>query len=61
MGQTEKAQMYGELLNKHTRLSNQISEIKGQNIDLSKEQLKKIEQLKFEQIKVMNDINKLLS
>ena len=61
MNTTQKAQMYGDLLNQHTRLGNKISEIKGQSIDLSKEQLKEIKNLQNQQLQVMNAINKLMS
>lgn len=61
MNQEEKAQKYGELLNWHTRIGNQISEIKGQSIELSKEQITKVKELQAKQIEIMNSINKLLS
>ena len=38
MNDIQKANIYGQLLNEHTRLHNQINEIKGQNNDLSKGQ-----------------------
>lgn len=56
-----KANLYGQLLNEHRRLHNLINEIKGQNIDPSKKDLDKIKQLENQQIKIMNDINRLLS
>jgi hypothetical protein len=61
MNNEEKAQAYGQLLNHHTRISNMISEIKGRNIEPTKSDLKEIDHLKNEQIKIMNSINKLLS
>ena len=61
MTQEEKAQQYGNLLNQHTRIGNQISEIKGQDIELNKQQLAKIQELQNQQILVMNTINRLLS
>jgi uncharacterized membrane protein (DUF106 family) len=60
MTEQEKAQMYGDLLNSHTRIGNQISEIKGESIDLSEQQLKKIKELQDKQIQIMNSINNLL-
>lgn len=57
----QKAQIYGELLNEHTRLSNKISEIKGQNLELNNEQKKLVDQFQNRQIQIMADINKLLS
>jgi len=45
MTNEQKAQQYGELLNEHTRLGNQINEIKGQSIDLNQNQLSQIGRL----------------
>ena len=61
MNQEQKAQAYGELLNEHTRVGNKISEIKGQDIEMNKEQLKKIEELQNRQVQIMYQINKLMS
>lgn len=61
MNNEEKAQMYGQLLNQHTKLGNKISEIKGRNLEPTKSDLKEIQFLQNEQIKIMNSINKLLS
>ena len=61
MNQNEKAQRYGELLNEHTRLSNQISSIKGEDIELNKSQLDRIKSLQNRQLQVMDEINRLLS
>jgi hypothetical protein len=61
MTNEQKAQMYGDLLNQHTRISNKISSIKGESIELNQEQLNEIQKLQNQQIKIMNDINKLLS
>jgi hypothetical protein len=41
MNETQKAEIYGQLLNDHTRLHNQIQEIKGQNLELNQEQIGK--------------------
>jgi hypothetical protein len=61
MTQEEKAQQYGNLLNQHTRISNMISEIKGQDIELNPKQLSKIRELQNQQVLIMNTINRLLS
>jgi hypothetical protein len=61
MNQEQKAQAYGELLNEHTRVGNRISEIKGQDIEMNKEQLKKIQELENRQVQIMYQINKLMS
>jgi len=61
MDNEQKAKMYGQLLNEHTRLQNEISSIKGESIDLNQQQLNKIKELQQRQMKIMNQINRLLS
>jgi hypothetical protein len=61
MNDIHKANLYGQLLNEHTRLHNQINEIKGQNNELTKELLHQIQKMELQQRKIMNDINRLLS
>lgn len=61
MNDIHKANVYGQLLNEHRRLHNLITEIKGQNNDLTKEELSRIKLLEQQQLKIMGDINRLLS
>lgn len=61
MREQEKAILYGQLLNEHTRIGNQISEIKGQSIELNEKQSSQVKQLQGRQIDIMNKIRKLLS
>lgn len=61
MTNEEKAVLYGHLLNEHTKISNKIAEIKGQSIDLGKEEQRKIVELQNLQLKIMKDINRLFS
>jgi len=61
MTNEQKASAYGQLLNEHTRIGNQISEIKGQNIDLDEKQKQKVRQLESLQVKIMRDINRLFN
>ena len=61
MTEEQKAQIYGQLLNEHTRLHNTINEIKGQNIDLNKKQIQEIRSLEEQQVQIMRKINQLLS
>lgn len=61
MREEQKAQIYGQLLNEHTRLHNKINEIKGQNIDLNQKQLQEIKSLENQQVHIMNKIRQLLS
>lgn len=61
MTEHQKADAYGQLLNEHTRIGNKVNEIKGQNIELSKEQLKQIDVLQNRQVQIMAEIKKLFS
>jgi hypothetical protein len=61
MTEQYKAQKYGELLNEHTRLSNQVSSIKGEDIEMNQQQMERIRQLQNRQIQIMEEIKKLLS
>jgi len=61
MTNEQKGQVYGRLLNEHTRVGNQISEIKGESIELNTQQKDKIRQLESTQLKIMRDINRLMS
>lgn len=61
MTELQKSQIYGQLLNEHTRIGNKISEIKGQNIDLTPEHRKQISELENIQIQIMLRIKKLMS
>jgi hypothetical protein len=61
MTEQQKAQSYGELLNEHTRISNKVSEIKGQDIELSKEQQRQIDLLQNRQIEIMENIKRLFN
>jgi len=61
MTEEQKAQIYGQLLNEHTRLHNKINEIKGQNIDPNQKQLQEIKNLENQQFQIMRKINQLLS
>ena len=61
MNENYKANLYGQLLNEHRRLHNLINEIKSQNAELTHQELSKIKQLENQQLKIMSDINKLLS
>lgn len=57
----QKAAIYGQLLNDHTRLHNKINEIKGQNIELNQKQIQEIRQLEQAQVIIMQKINRLMS
>lgn len=57
----QKAQIYGNLLNEHTKCFNQINSIKGESLDLNQEQRLKIQKLEQRQEQIMREVNKLLS
>lgn len=61
MTEEQKAQMYGQLLNEHTRLHNRINEIKGQNLELNVKQQQEVKKLEYQQVQIMNKIRLLLS
>lgn len=61
MTESHRANLYGQLLNEHRRLHNLINEIKGQNSELTNQEIAKIKELEKQQLKIMNDINNLLS
>jgi hypothetical protein len=61
MNESQKAELYGQLLNEHTRLHNKINEIKGQSIDLNRSQLDEIKQLEMKQLHIMRQINMMMS
>lgn len=61
MTEQQKAVLYGQLLNEHTRIGNKISEIKGQDIELNDRQKNEIKLLENQQIGIMVKIRKLLS
>jgi hypothetical protein len=59
MNNTEKGIMYGRLMNEHTKLQNKVSEIQGSSINLNKEQLREIEELKRKMAYIFNQVSRL--
>lgn len=59
MNQELKAQTYGNLLNEHRKISNQISDIKSENFELSQEQAQKVRMLESKQVEIMAKIRQL--
>lgn len=60
MNKVDREMYYGSLLNEHTRISNQISEIKGSTIELNEEQNTNIISLQKRQVVIINEIQKIL-
>lgn len=59
MNNTQKGIMYGKLMNEHTKLQNKMAEIQGSSIELSKEQLKEIEDIKRRMAYIFNMASRL--
>ncbi len=57
----QKAEVYGNLLNEHTKCFNEINRIKGESLELNREQRLKVQQLEQRQQQIMAEVNKLLS
>ena len=54
-----KAQAYNNLLFQHSRLEEQIRQIKAENFDLTKEDVEKIDRIRFQQQMLMAEVQKL--
>jgi hypothetical protein len=61
MNDQQKADQYGKLLNEHTKLGNQVSEIKGESIEMNSSQQSRIKVLQTKQIQIMNTIRAMLN
>lgn len=59
MNQEQKAQIYGNLLNEHTKLFNEINRIKGESLELNSDQAKKVRELENKQAQIMDQIKRL--
>jgi|LauGreDrversion4_2_1035121.scaffolds.fasta_scaffold1832733_2 hypothetical protein len=60
MNRSSKEVLYGRLLSEHNRLSNEIAEIKGSSIEITKEQNDRIQYLQTMQLKIVGEIKKML-
>lgn len=54
-----KKVMYESLLNQHRQVSNQISEIKARNFELTEQDKKEIQALELRLISIMNQMQSL--
>jgi hypothetical protein len=61
MNTDQKGQLYGQLLNEHTKLFNEISLLKSQNMNNEPELNRKIKVLENKQVEIMNKIKTLFS
>ena len=60
MTEQQKAQIYGNLLNEHTKCFNEINRIKSESLELNQEQKNKIQKFEQRQSQIMLEINKLM-
>lgn len=60
MNQEQKAKFYNFLLNEHTKLSNQIQQIKSESVNLNSNQENRIKDLEYKQVIIMQEVEKLL-
>ena len=61
MTEVQKANAYGQLLNEHTRLYNQINEIKSQNSELDFKGKRMIMDMEARQLQIMRQIKLLFT
>ena len=55
----DKRVIHGKLMNQHRLITNEISDIKASNYELTNEQKEKINQLERELIMIMNQLRNL--
>lgn len=60
MNEEQKGQLYGQLLNEHRQLFNEISRLKSENMDWNPKTTQKIKILENKQNEIMSKINTLL-
>lgn len=61
MTEQQKATLYGSLLNEHTKLFNEISLIKSQNLEMNPQQIRKVRELEQKQAQIMEQVKRLFS
>jgi glutamine synthetase type III len=61
MNDEQKAQLYSDLTYSFDKLSNEISSIKGESIDLNQEQLNKIQKLQEQQGRIMAKLQQIMN
>jgi hypothetical protein len=60
MTQEQKSQLYSNLLTQHTRLDNQINEIKSENFEMNDEQMGRIRVLQSRQGQLVAQMQQLM-
>ncbi len=61
MTQEQKSQMYSSLMTQHTRLDNQINEIKAEHFELNDEQMGRIRALQVKQGQIVYQMQQLMN
>lgn len=61
MTEQQKSQVYGNLLNEHTKLFNEINRIKSESLDLNPEQKRKIQIMEQKQLEIMQQVKRLFN
>ena len=59
MTNEQKAQVYDQMMFEHTKLSNQISAVKGESFELNQEQIQRIRVLESKDRDIMNRLSRL--
>ena len=60
MTQEQKSQLYSSLMTQHTRLDNQINEIKAEHFELNDEQMGRIRVLQSKQGQIVAQMQQLM-
>jgi hypothetical protein len=60
MTQEEKSKVYSSLLFEHDKLSNQISSIKGESLEMNESQMAQISKLQSRQQIIVNQMKNLM-
>lgn len=61
MTQEQKSQLYGQLLNEHTKYFNEINRIKSESLELNREQKIRVQQLERKQQEIMMKVKQLFN
>lgn len=61
MTEEQKAKVYGDLLNQHTKYFNEINRIKAESLDLDRGQRLRVQDLENKQKQIMEQIKNLFN
>jgi|688.fasta_scaffold470072_2 hypothetical protein len=60
MNNEQKASLYNQIVSEHTRISNQISSIKGESVEVSQKNLTLIDELQKKQVVLSKKLENLM-